>query len=99
MQKFNLNLFVNHLNEAKELSKVECEKKDHLKEIVLMIYEKRIDYNAFIFEEISEVYEQILQLQYNPTNQENLFTQLEKIVTFNQKLLHLPRRREGHVFI
>lgn len=93
MLKFNLDLFIKGLDELE----TEPGREERLKEIVLMVYEGRIDYDAFTFEEISEIYEQALQ--YDPSDPNNLFVQIEKPAIFAEEIFRLHRRREGHVFL
>jgi hypothetical protein len=98
MLKFNLGLFVKSLEELEGLPEAPG-REERLKKIAVMVYEGRIDYDTFTFEEISEVYEHALQFtQYNPPPN-NLFVQLQKPAVFAEKIFQLPRRREGHVFL
>jgi len=95
MLRFDLNLFIKGLDELE----TETGREERLKEIVLMVYEGRIDYDAFTFEEISEIFEHALR--YDPYMQDpnNLFVQIEKPAVFAEEIFRIPRRREGHVFL
>lgn len=95
MLYFSLELFVKNLDELKELpDEKEITKEDRLKEIVLIILEGQIDYSAFTYEEIKEIYERACDWC-----GDELFKSIKSPHFYAKKINNLPRRRNNHVFI
>jgi len=98
MWKFDFNLFLKALDDIQGLpEEPEDSKEGRLKKIILMVAGGQIDYGAFTFDEINEVYERACG--YHSFYPENIFAQIEKSSAVFNAISRLPRRRDGRAFI